>query len=318
MTESCMPLPLSLLACPQCHSALTQCDDTLVCSAADCNLGFACHDGVPELLLPAKRSVRAAAGPPEDGSQTVTCDYPTARKTTISPTSPFCHYAITNRLILRHMRHALSTLTGTGVNFGAGTITYDEFLPDTATMWCVDIHTQPETEVHLLSDIQNCGIATGRLDWILCTSVLEHIPDPRRAMAEMARCLKPGGQLILTVPQTFPLHGEPGDYWRFTQHGIRILANETDLSVAGLCALGSTCAVTWQQRAASFQREHGGRADASLSWPKRLVLNSLAITALVNNVLCCALAGRATTASTTGSDVLLWGAVLKKKGPLCA
>ena len=37
-------------------------------------------------------------------------------------------------------------------------------------------------------------------DWIMCSHVLEHIPDDRKAMAELLRVLKPGGAAILLVP----------------------------------------------------------------------------------------------------------------------
>jgi SAM-dependent methyltransferase len=42
---------------------------------------------------------------------------------------------------------------------------------------------------------------TGRsLDIILCSHVLEHIPDDRKAMSEIARVLKPDGFAVLLVP----------------------------------------------------------------------------------------------------------------------
>lgn len=37
-------------------------------------------------------------------------------------------------------------------------------------------------------------------DYVFCNHVLEHIPDDRKAMAEIFRVLKPGGQAIITVP----------------------------------------------------------------------------------------------------------------------
>ncbi len=40
----------------------------------------------------------------------------------------------------------------------------------------------------------------GEFDALLSSDVLEHIPDYRRALGEFARVLRPGGNLILTVP----------------------------------------------------------------------------------------------------------------------
>jgi SAM-dependent methyltransferase len=37
-------------------------------------------------------------------------------------------------------------------------------------------------------------------DCCLCTEVLEHIPDDNQAVAELARCLRPGGRILITVP----------------------------------------------------------------------------------------------------------------------
>jgi 2-polyprenyl-3-methyl-5-hydroxy-6-metoxy-1,4-benzoquinol methylase len=38
------------------------------------------------------------------------------------------------------------------------------------------------------------------LDGILCSSVLEYVPDPKACLAEFARVLKPGGLLLVSVP----------------------------------------------------------------------------------------------------------------------
>jgi len=41
-------------------------------------------------------------------------------------------------------------------------------------------------------------------DRIICSEVMEHIPDDRAAAAELARVLKPGGIIAVTVPTWFP------------------------------------------------------------------------------------------------------------------
>lgn len=41
-------------------------------------------------------------------------------------------------------------------------------------------------------------------DFIICSEVMEHIPDDSAAAAELARVLKPGGMLAVTVPTFLP------------------------------------------------------------------------------------------------------------------
>lgn len=52
----------------------------------------------------------------------------------------------------------------------------------------------------LCQDITQLTFLDGELDCFLTFDVLEHVPDYPRAMSEMLRVLRPGGQLMLTVP----------------------------------------------------------------------------------------------------------------------
>lgn len=49
-------------------------------------------------------------------------------------------------------------------------------------------------------DIQNLSFPSETFDIILSFDVLEHVPDEKRAFAELARCLRPGGTLLFTAP----------------------------------------------------------------------------------------------------------------------
>lgn len=49
-------------------------------------------------------------------------------------------------------------------------------------------------------DILDISYTDNYFDLIICNHVLEHIPDDQRAMRELYRVLKPGGQAILQVP----------------------------------------------------------------------------------------------------------------------
>lgn len=54
-----------------------------------------------------------------------------------------------------------------------------------------------------VDDITNSKISEKRFDLILCTEVVEHIPNSQMAIAQMHRLLKPGGVLILSTPQLY-------------------------------------------------------------------------------------------------------------------
>ena len=49
-------------------------------------------------------------------------------------------------------------------------------------------------------DVTALSFASASLDAILTFDVLEHVPDYKRAITEFARCLRPDGHLIMTVP----------------------------------------------------------------------------------------------------------------------
>src|SRR5439155_16159845 len=52
----------------------------------------------------------------------------------------------------------------------------------------------------LVTDIRSAGIADGAAGAVCLLDVIEHMPDPERALAEARRMLAPGGVLVVTVP----------------------------------------------------------------------------------------------------------------------
>lgn len=56
-------------------------------------------------------------------------------------------------------------------------------------------------------DVENLSFPDASFDLVLSNDVLEHVPSPRRAFAEIARVLKPGASALLTFPfDTGPDH----------------------------------------------------------------------------------------------------------------
>jgi SAM-dependent methyltransferase len=63
-------------------------------------------------------------------------------------------------------------------------------------------------------------VADASVNVVLSTETLEHVLDSRRFLGEAARCLAPGGTLLLTVPFAARWHFIPYDYWRFTPSSL--------------------------------------------------------------------------------------------------
>jgi SAM-dependent methyltransferase len=57
-------------------------------------------------------------------------------------------------------------------------------------------------------------------DAVISLSVLEHVRDPFECAREIARVLKPGGELICSVPFLQPYHGYPHHYYNMTHQGL--------------------------------------------------------------------------------------------------
>ena len=51
-----------------------------------------------------------------------------------------------------------------------------------------------------VGDIQRIAHRDSSFDTVISTETIEHLPDPARALRELARVLKPGGRLFLTTP----------------------------------------------------------------------------------------------------------------------
>ena len=91
-------------------------------------------------------------------------------------------------------------------------------------------------------DLTRMPYAGGTFDLITSISVIEHIPAVERAVAEMYRCLKPGGRLLLTTDCSET--GKPfGD-------GVRYF------TAAELERLFASYPVSSPRRAADFRREN--------------------------------------------------------------
>jgi ubiquinone/menaquinone biosynthesis C-methylase UbiE len=103
-------------------------------------------------------------------------------------------------------------------------------------------HKQDGRWIIARADVIKLPFADGFFDVVVCSEVLEHVTDNRTAVAELVRVLKPGGDLVITVPRFLPericwaisadYHQEPGGH-------IRIFRKEVLLNLVE--AMGTRC-----------------------------------------------------------------------------
>ena len=82
-------------------------------------------------------------------------------------------------------------------------------------------------------DITRIPFATGRFDLVTSFDVMQCIQGDDEAVAEMARVLRPGGALVLTVAALEALRGDHSEAWqevrRYTPRAARRLVEEAGL-----------------------------------------------------------------------------------------
>jgi ubiquinone/menaquinone biosynthesis C-methylase UbiE len=99
--------------------------------------------------------------------------------------------------------------------------------------------TWDQTGLDIVCDITAIPEPDGAFGAVLCTEVLEHVPDPVLALKELARLTAPGGIMILTAPfcsitHFAPYHFSTGFSRYFYEHHLASLG----LDILQICPNG--------------------------------------------------------------------------------
>jgi len=112
-------------------------------------------------------------------------------------------------------------------------------------------------------DAHDLPFADGAFSLVVCKAVLEHVSDFRRAIAEIARVLQPGGEIWVEVPWFYPFHpsdaGERHDYVRLshTAYDVEFAAFER-IAFGPALGVGTTLSLALPEYFALFvsMRDH--------------------------------------------------------------
>jgi SAM-dependent methyltransferase len=165
--------------------------------------------------------------------------------------------------LYRELRELAPAVEGRLLDVGCGNKPYLSWFSRVTAYVGLDVTTDSDADV-IVKPGESWPFEDASFDVVISTQVLEHVEDFENVRAEIGRVLRPGGQVVISVPFIYNEHGSPGDFRRFSVYGASKLF-PTDwqvLRVARLGGFGSALGVlllNW--------------IDISLSrsWPTKLV-----------------------------------------------
>lgn len=153
-----------------------------------------------------------------------------------------------SRVRLREVNSEFAASVPSGsvvLDAGAGKAPYRDLFQhaqyETADFEQVDKEYAPSTYV---CDLAAIPVEDARFDYILFNQVMEHLPEPKTALAELFRVLKPGGKLLYSAPLCYHEHEQPYDFYRYTRFGVNHLFTDAGFRFENLEWLESYFATT--------------------------------------------------------------------------
>ena len=93
----------------------------------------------------------------------------------------------------------------------------------------------------LLDDNDFVRLQSTRYRALLCCNILEHVRDPGLLARRVVELVLPGGTMIVTVPRSYPRHGDPIDtLYRPTPEEAAVLFPGTSVATAEIIDVGES------------------------------------------------------------------------------
>lgn len=139
----------------------------------------------------------------------------------------FNEYFILKRGLRKAIVEFSHLIGGDILDFGCGEKPHQSLFRNYNSYVGVDIENwgnlSSRSKVDIFFDGKILPFEDQAFDSVLAFEVFEHVLDVEASLKEIFRVLKPGGQILFSTPFTYGEHGQPFDYWRFTEFGLSVL-----------------------------------------------------------------------------------------------
>ena len=125
------------------------------------------------------------------------------------------------------------------LDVGCGSKPYQDTYFSAATSYVGVDYASEKSRPDIIASALSLPLDNESFDTVVSTELLEHVPDPLRALREMHRVLKPGGYLILSTPMYWPRHEIPHDYFRYPYDGLLYLVKESGFELVRIFNRGN-------------------------------------------------------------------------------
>ncbi len=170
-------------------------------------------------------------------------------------------FHIVHSTLERGLARHRGAVRGRVLDIGCGTKPYRRLFPAAVPYFGTETNRTftPGSEADVTAFGEALPFRTGAFDAVLCTEVLEHVPEPSAFLGEVRRVIAPGGALLLTTPQTWGLHEEPYDFYRYTKYGLQYLFGKAGFEVVDVAPTTGTLGTVGQRLSSFFYYRLGGR-----------------------------------------------------------
>ncbi|MGE0200599.1 MAG: methyltransferase domain-containing protein [Candidatus Melainabacteria bacterium] len=216
----------SLLVCPQCRAMLVVSPafgEATTCTCVACEQTFAVRVFKENATLRLQADLRPDAGPVSDAPELDDTEAWQNRIKLFLRQSPWLYrflvYVIGPALLLGPTSQTFVNRQADDaviLNLGCGV----RRLKPRASQRVIHLDYEPYAHLEVVGDAHFLPFTDASLDAVVCETMLEHVPEPERVIAEMTRVLKPGGRVFVLMPFMFGFHAAPNDFERYTHKGL--------------------------------------------------------------------------------------------------